>query len=380
MTTPPLTPALLKKLQVAGFETPGDCLWHVPIGYEDRTRVIPLKSLKIGEYTYFCGHVCQSEIVEYPRRMLKCLLEENGAFVMLRFFYFHAGQARQFQVGVRVACFGEIRFVGGYKEVAHPNYQILGAAEPAPLSEVLWPIYPKRVGFGDQKLREVIQMILAHTLASQGFQELLNPESMRILPLALQNMTALGALQILHAPTQIDPVLRESARVRLAFEELIAHQLSVRVAKRAEGAQAPCFLELSPQIAALKAALPFQLTQAQVRVAGEILQDLKRSQPMHRLLQGDVGSGKTVMAWMAALQVIHGGYQVALMAPTEILAEQHAQTAQRYLAPLGIAIRSLKSKMPVKLKRDVYQEIAAGTAQLVIGTHALFQERVEFAQ
>ncbi|MEJ8674571.1 ATP-dependent DNA helicase RecG [Chromobacterium amazonense] len=372
---PPAAPAaLVKKLEKLGIRRRFDLVLHLPLRYEDETHLYPIADAPYGQPVLVEGTVTAHEVSYKPRKQLRVQIEDGSGTLMLRFIHFYPSQLKQFVEGNRIRALGEIRrgFVGD--EIVHPKTREV--REGAPLAESLTPIYPTVNGLTQPVLRKLVHA----ELKSQKLDELL-PEPL-LSPLALQPFSE--AIRLLHQPPPewsaqqlADPQL--PAWQRLKFDELLAQQLSMRLAYRARRlGQAPRIAGDGSLSGKLLAQLPFSLTGAQRRVLDEIRADLKQPHPMHRLLQGDVGSGKTIVAALAALAAIEAGYQVALMAPTEILAEQHYLKLSGWLAPLGIQVSWLSGSLRKKAKQLALDEIASGQSRLAVGTHALFQDDVAF--
>ena len=377
------TAALLEKL---GLHSVQDILFHLPLRYEDRTRVCPIADTWPAQQVSVQGVVQSSEITFGKRRSWVIVLRDGSGSITLRFFHFSAAQKNAVEPGVTLRCFGEIKRGMRGVEMLHPEYKIIKDDAGPELAESLTPIYPTTEGLKQGSWR---------TLTEQALVELRRaaPEEYLAPLFALQAQHAghwqawslSDALFYLHRPPpdaslQLLELGQHPAQQRLIFEELVAQQLSmlqVRSQSRTQAARPiPSDTQLTPQ---LLASLPFRPTGAQHRVLQQIQQDLARTEPMLRLVQGDVGSGKTLVAALAALPVIQAGWQVALMAPTELLAEQHASTFRRWLEPLGVQIAWLGGKTKGKARDAELAAIADGSARLVIGTHALFQQQVQFA-
>jgi ATP-dependent DNA helicase RecG len=355
-------------------------LFLLPLRYEDRTRVALLGELKPGQRAAVEGEVLLTEIVFRGRRQMLCRIGDGSGFLTLRFFYFTTQQHNGLARGVRVRCFGEARRGPSGLEMVHPEYRRVGPQSVNVDEEHLTPIYPLTEGITQGRLRQLVGLALDQTTASDLTDWL--PPSI----LADSRLPTLReALQYVHRPPADAPVdllleWRHPAQRRLAFEELLAHQLSLKLLRQRIQRDPGWPLASDGQLKArLLSALPFQTTQAQRRVLSEIERDLALPTPMLRLVQGDVGCGKTVVAALAATQAVQLGRQVALMAPTELLAEQHRQNFQRWFEPLGISVALLTGRLTGKSRRAVLESIRGGLAPVVIGTHALFQEGVEFA-
>ncbi|WP_301151401.1 ATP-dependent DNA helicase RecG [Metapseudomonas otitidis] len=370
--------ALAEKLARVGLENLQDILFHLPLRYQDRTRVVPIGALRPGQDAVIEGQVTGADVVMGKRRSLLVRLHDGSGSLSLRFYHFSNAQRDGLKRGTQLRCYGEVRPGASGLEIYHPEYRALNGDEPPPVEQTLTPIYPTTEGLTQQRLRNLSQLALAR----------LGPHSLPDwLPDELARDYRLGpldeAIRYLHRPPP-DADLEELAegrhwaQHRLAFEELLTHQLSLQRLREQQRAQA------APQLPPAKdlprrylANLSFQPTGAQQRVAAEIAYDLAQPEPMLRLVQGDVGAGKTVVAALAALQALEAGYQVALMAPTEILAEQHYLNFSKWLEPLGIEVAWLAGKLKGKARAAALERIAAG-APMVVGTHALFQDEVTY--
>ncbi len=384
MTTPVTTlhgigKQVAEQLARLGIHTLEDMLFHLPLRYEDRTQIKSLNQLKVGESVLVEGTIQTAEVKFGKRRSLICTLSDGADTVMLRFFHFYPSQREKLIPGKHLRCFGEVR--QGYQnlELVHPQYECLDYFDSNPLLEDhLTPIYPSNSHLTQTVFYSLIDQIFQK-------QEIIDylPETVReqfnLLPIK-------EALQILHQPPPDVSInaLRDGkhpALRRLVFEELLAHHLSFHTLKiQARRQNAPSLDNAGQLTQTLLAQLPFKLTEAQQRVSQEIAADLRATHPMHRLLQGDVGSGKTIVAALSALQAIESGYQVAVMAPTELLSEQHQRTFSQWLEPLELQIAWLTGSLTKKKREQALEKMASGEAQLVIGTHALFQKDVEFAK
>ena len=378
---PPLT-APQKALRKLGLTRDIDLALHLPLRYEDETRIVRLSDARDGDSVQIEGEVTHQEVTFRPRRQLLVSVNDGSDTVVLRFFNFYPSQQKQMAVGSRIRARGELR--GGFAGLTmmHPTVRAAGGALPAALT----PVYPTVAQLSQPYLRKAVQAGLARADLSESVPEAVLNE---IGPLRLWDLRK--ALSFLHQPTP-DVSLAEledhshPAWQRLKAEELLAQQLSQLEARRArEHLRAPVLRGARGGLAEqLLAALPFQLTGAQRRVGEEIAHDLARAQPMHRLLQGDVGSGKTVVAALAACIAIDAGWQCALMAPTEILAEQHFAKLVEWLAPLlaarGQRVAWLTGSQKKKARGEMLALIDSGEAALVVGTHAVIQEQVRFAR
>ncbi len=372
-------PALEKKLARLRLACVEDLLFLLPLRYEDRTTVLRLGELQPGSKSMVCGKVLLAETVYRGRRSLLVRLGDGSGQLTLRFFYFSAQQQAQFQPGTEVCCFGEARAGSGGLEMVHPEYRIVRNGNNPLASDTLTPIYPTTDGVPQGRVRSLAAQALG-SMRRQPPAELL-PDTVRE---ELAMPTLKDALQYLHQPPlDADLALladgRHPCQQRLAFEELLAHYLSLRNLRRlASREAAPPLAGGDELVRRFVSSLPFTLTGAQVRVVDEITQDVGQPHPMMRLIQGDVGSGKTVVAAIACLKAIGCDMQAAVMAPTELLAEQHLDSFRDWYQPLGIEPCWLSGSQRAAAKRASLAAIADGSAQLVVGTHALFQEGVAF--
>ncbi|WP_323934573.1 ATP-dependent DNA helicase RecG [Aeromonas hydrophila] len=366
-----------EKLERLGLATVQDLLFHLPLRYEDRTQVWPIGDLPPGLHGAVEGEIQDTQLVMGRRRMLVCRISDGTGTLTLRFFNFTAAQKNSLSPGRLMRCFGEVR-PGKYGlEMAHPEYKLLGEEQAGQTEEALTPVYPTTEGLRQLTLRSLTDQALAQ-LDLYGVEELL--------PAGLypQQIDLAAALKLLHRPPpSVALALLESgqhpAQQRLVLEELLAHNLSVLKVRAQAQTQLARALKPAPALVEqLLGALPFTPTGAQNRVVAEIGRDLQQSHPMMRLVQGDVGSGKTLVAALAALQAIGNGCQVGLMAPTELLAEQHAINFAKWLAPLGIGVGWLAGKQKGKAREEALAAIKDGSVKMVVGTHAIFQEQVVF--
>jgi ATP-dependent DNA helicase RecG len=372
--------ALALRLRALGVETTQDLVFLLPSRYEDRTHVIPLGELRPGARAAVEGDVLLTEVVFRGRRQMLCRIADGSGFLTLRFFYFSTQQQNGLARGARVRCFGEVRRGPQGLEIVHPEYRRIDPQSRVPFEEHLTPIYPLTEGVTQGRLRMVVGLALDQWGA--GDIEDWLPASV----LADSRLPSLrDALLYVHRPpadAAVDLLMsgRHPAQRRLAFEELLAHQLSLKLLRRRIQSDPGWPLASNSALKkSLLAALPFRLTDGQQRALLEIESDLKLDKPMLRLVQGDVGCGKTLVAALAASQAVQSGRQVALMAPTELLAEQHAQNFRRWFEPLGIAVASLTGRQTGKARAAVLKGVRTGHASIVVGTHALFQESVQFA-
>ncbi|SIO68414.1 ATP-dependent DNA helicase RecG [Paraburkholderia phenazinium] len=383
------TPALAKtvdKLAKLGLTSDINLVLHLPMRYEDETSLTPIAHLLPGGIAQTEGVVFDNEIAYRPRRQLLVKLrDEDGDELVLRFLNFYGSQVKQMAIGARLRVRGDVR--GGFfgMEMVHPAVRVVDGDTPLP--QALTPVYPSTAGVSQAYLRKAIDNALSRT----ALPELL-PEAVArtyLQPLGVPPL--MEAVRMLHHPgvDSDETALMDGthpAWVRIKFEELLAQQMSLKRAHDERRTRAAPSMprrtadDPASLVARLLKALPFSLTRAQERVGGEIALDLTQPHPMQRLLQGDVGSGKTIVAALAAAQAIDAGYQAALMAPTEILAEQHARKLRGWLEPLGVSVAWLAGSLKTKEKRAAIEAAALGTAQLVIGTHAIIQDAVEFAR
>jgi ATP-dependent DNA helicase RecG len=372
--------ALAERLRALGVETTQDLLFLLPLRYEDRTRVVPLGELLPGQRAAVEGEVMLTEVAFRGRRQMLCKIADGSGFLTLRFFYFTAQQQTGLSRGVRIRCFGEARRGPAGLEMVHPEYRRVDPSVAPTADDHLTPIYPATEGVTQGRLRMLVGMALDQS-SPRDLEDWL-PAAV----LADSRLPTLReALNYVHRPPADAPVeqlleWRHPAQRRLAFEELLAHQLSLKLLRQRIQSDPGWPLVSDGSLkAGLLSGLPFHLTQAQRRVLREIEEDLTHPKPMLRLVQGDVGCGKTLVAALAATHAVQMGRQVALMAPTELLADQHAQNFRHWFEPLGIAVALLTGRQTGKARSAALAGIRAGHAPIVIGTHALFQESVEFA-
>lgn len=365
-----------KALEKLGLVRDIDLALHLPLRYEDETRITRLADARDGDTVQVEGVVTDSQVSLRPRRQLVVTLDDGSDTVRLRFFSFYPSHQKTLAVGQRIRARGELR--GGFlgREMVHPSFKAV--TPDTPLAEALTPVYPASAQLPQAYLRKAVGAALARA----DLSEVLPPE---VVPPGLPTLRE--ALHFLHHPSpRVSLATLEDrshpAWLRLKFEELLAQQLSQLQAQRERARlQAPPLrAEREGLHERLLAALPFRLTEAQRRVVEEIAQDLARPQPMHRLLQGDVGSGKTVVAALAAAVAVGAGWQCALMAPTEILAEQHFRKLVGWLEPLGVGVAWLTGSQKGRARREMLERVASGAASLVVGTHAVIQDQVEFAR
>ncbi|MBE1158947.1 ATP-dependent DNA helicase RecG [Dyella acidiphila] len=374
-------PALVETLQRMGLHTVQDLWFHLPLRYEDRTHLVPMADLRPGMRAQVVGVVEAVEKTYRYRPQLKVAIGDGVMqTLLLRFFHFNKAQAEQFHVGTRLLCYGEVRQSGIGLEIVHPQYRRLDEAAEVVLDERLTPVYPTTEGLGQKRLAGVIGKAL-QLLPAEAELELIPPALC-----AEFGLTSLReALLYVHRPpadARMDQLMqgRHPAQQRLAFEELLSQHMSLKRLRMAvRERHAPVLADRGKHQQRWLQGLPFKLTGAQQRVIAEVAADTSQSHPMLRLVQGDVGSGKTAVACAAALSAVEVGCQVALMAPTELLAEQHLRNFRHWLEPLGIAVEWLAGKQQGKARQQAMQRVTEG-APVVIGTHALMQEGVAFSR
>lgn len=374
------SPQVQEKLSRLGIATELDLVLHLPIRYEDETHLFPIADAPPGQTVQVEGVIIHNEVVFRPRRQLVCQVEDNSGVLVMRFLNFYGSQIKTYAVGKRVRLLGEIR--GGFfgAEMVHPKCRIVRAGES--LADTMTPVYPVTAGLTQTILGKLIAQALRNVQQTQMLTETIPSSIIRKYRLAglqdsvmcLHNPPPEASIEALQ--TRTHPAWR-----RIKFDELLAQQLSMRLHYRQRRSHAaPALVQKDTLKQQFLVQLNFALTAAQIRVSAEISRDLASAYPMQRLLQGDVGSGKTIVAALAALQAIENGYQAAIMAPTEILAEQHFQKLTGWFEPLGIKVAWLSGSQKKKQKQAISEEIASGAAQLAVGTHALFQDQVIFHQ
>jgi ATP-dependent DNA helicase RecG len=372
-------PALAEKLARLGVVQVQDLLFVLPSRYEDRTQISSIGELRAGARAVVEGEIQLTEVAYRRRRQLLCRITDGTGSLTLRFFYFSGAQQANLARGARIRCFGEVRRGPLGLEIVHPEYRRTGP-EQAPLEEVLTPIYPTTEGVPQARLRSLIELALKEAERS-GVRDWIPPAMLA--DLALPSLV--DALTMMHRPPR-DAHLPEllsghhPAQRRLAFEELLAHQLSLRLLRQEIQSDPAAPLQDEALEQRLLRSLPFQLTGAQRRALAEVDRDLSASRPMVRLVQGDVGCGKTVVAAAAAARAVGSGMQAALMAPTELLAEQHAKNFERWFGALDVPVTLITGSLPARTRRSALAAVANGDINIVVGTHALFQESMEFAR
>ena len=374
-------PALAKTLEKLSLYRVEDLLFLLPLRYEDRTQLVKIGTLEAGARCLVSGEVLLAETVFRGRRNLLVRVSDGSGQLTLRFFHFSRQQQAQFQVGINITCFGEVRRGQSGFEMIHPEYRVMRNGQDAVTSDSLTAIYPATEGVQQGRLR---------SLTDQALQQMRAAPPEELLPSAITSKLGMpslaDAINYLHRPppdadTQQLLAGTHPCQQRLAFEELLAHYLSLRSLRVLAAAEdAIALTDGNEDVSGFIKELPFHLTGAQDRVVNDILADLAEPHPMMRLIQGDVGSGKTVVAAIACVKAIACGVQAAIMAPTEILAEQHWRSFSDWFRPLGIEVAWLSGSQRAAARRESLQAIGNGGAKLVVGTHALFQEGVSFHQ
>jgi ATP-dependent DNA helicase RecG len=375
-------PRLEERLAELGIHAVEDLLFHLPLRYEDRTQLHAIGSVRPGTRVLLEGQIEHSAIVRARRAMLVVVLSDGTGRITLRFFHFRAHQKTQLARGTRLRCFGEVR--AGYQglEMVHPSYTRIVPGREPPVADRLTPVYPSAEGLGQNTWIRLTDQALTALAGSQLELEELLPEA---LTRNLRLPSLAEAIAFIHRPPPDADVAAlvqrdHPAQHRLAMEELLAHNVSMqRLHRRQRARSAPALASESGAEQRFLGQLPFELTQAQQRVRDEIFRDLAQAHPMQRLVHGDVGSGKTVVAALAVLRAVGNGHQAAIMAPTEILAEQHLRVFSEWFQPLGIQPVWLSSKITGKARRAALEALA-DDASVAIGTHALMQEGVAFSR
>ena len=371
-------PQVAKRLARLGIHTIQDVLFHLPLRYQDRTRLSPIGEVRPGQEVMIHGEVLFSALRPGRRRSLVTMISDNTGTLTMRQFHFNAAQQRSLKRGCWIQCYGKVRAGSAGSELVHPEYRILSGPEDTVIESSLTPVYPTTEGLGQKTWWKLTSEALSRS--TKDVPELLPEDT-----IGLTGLPQIGkALQLIHRPlpemdTKIFSEGGHPAQLRLAFEELLAHHLAVRCRRRhRESNCAPVIAQPVDLWPRLEESLEFSLTGAQQRVIGEVLVDLARPQPALRLIQGDVGCGKTVVAVAAALAAVEAGLQAVIMAPTELLAEQHFRTFGAWLSMLGFKPVWLTGKTSGSERRKVVDQLASGQAEIGIGTHALFQEDVRY--
>ena len=369
-----LSAGTLARLAKLGIARRFDLVLHLPLRYDDETSLCPIADALPGAELLVQGTVTDCDIKYRPKRQLVCRISDGSGELTLRFLNFYGSQVKTLAPGNIVRVFGSVRIGHFGAEMVHPRYRVV--VPDAPVAEVLTPIYPTTAGMGQDSLRRLIARALdSDSLSATRPASVL--ESLGLPPFE-------AAVRLLHNPPPDIAQAALQGRVhpawrRMKFDELLAQQLSMRVHyRRRRAAGAPVLKARGNLVNALLQRLPFQLTRAQNTVLAQIREDIGQAHPMQRLLQGDVGSGKTVVAALAALQCVENGYQAAVMAPTEILAEQHYRKFTEWLAPLDIRVAWISGGIKKSDKKQMVTDVALGRAQIVVGTHALFEDEVVF--
>ncbi|WP_289303031.1 ATP-dependent DNA helicase RecG [Methylophaga sp. UBA3996] len=369
-----------ERLLKIGVQQIQDLLFHLPLRYQDRTRLMPLGALKLQQEVLVEGTIQISQVKFGRRRSLLCHISDGTGSLILRFFHFSKAQQLQLEKGRKIRCFGEVRNGPSSFEMVHPEYQLIDSTNIVPVDSELTPVYPTTEGLHQLSLRKLIKQALSF-LENGLMPELVIPEA-RCHDVAEFSLTE--ALKFVHQPPPDAPVQQlidrqHPAQKRLAYEELLAQQLTMKkLRQQTQHHRAP---ELKPdrtQREALLRQLPFPLTAAQQRVLTEIEADMTKPFPMQRLVQGYVGSGKTVVAALAAIDAVSAGSQAVMMAPTELLAEQHFKTFTQWLTPLGMTVGWCAGKQTAAERRQVLEQLKSGEIKVAVGTHALFQDEVIF--
>lgn len=378
---PGVGPKITQKLNNINLSTFKDALFHLPYRYVDRTKVTKISDLKLNNYVVIEGEIESVGIVFSKRRTLICRISDNYGSVIIRFYKFNNSQKSQFIKGAYIRCFGIAHRGKSSFEFYHPEYSIMEKSNLKPLDTTLSPIYPTTIGLSQNKLRDIIKGVLDHLCLNQTDADFKPLDSKKLM---VTKFSSSEALKFLHNPpsnTDLDVLESRSHPMQkiLSLEELTAYQIGLLSERKAikSHTSKPMFRDLESEGIFLNN-LNFKMTSAQTRVIKEIADDISSIKPMHRLVQGDVGSGKTVVAAFCSLQILLNNKQVAIMAPTEILAEQHRLNFLEWLNPFKYQIDLLSSKVKGKLREEVYQRIEDGSTQVIIGTHALFQENVKY--
>jgi len=367
-----------EKLQRLGIYTEMDLVLHLPLRYEDETHLFPIRDAPLGKAVQVEGVIVHNEILLKPRRQLVCRVEDGSGMLCMRFLNFYGSQIKAYAVGKRVRLFGEIRHGFFGSEMVHPKCRIINRDEP--LAVAMTPVYPVTAGLPQKILSNLVGQVLNNPHDKSILDETVPPEIIRKNRLSGFRESV---LTLHYPPPDVSVVTLQNqthpAWQRIKFDELLAQQLSMRLHYRQRrNRKAPRLRHKQALCDVFMVQLPFSLTAAQQRVVKEISRDLDSDHPMQRLLQGDVGSGKTIVAALAALQAIDNGYQAAIMAPTEILAEQHFQKLSAWFEPLGVQVAWLSGSQKKKDRQAVLTVVESGEAMLAVGTHALFQDQVNF--
>ncbi len=369
-------PKVAAKLTKLGVERVGDLLCLLPQRYEDRTAIRPLGGLGPGEKVLIEGEIELAEVALRRRRSLLCRVSDGTGAITLRFFHFNRAQQHALARGARVRCYGEVRTGPAGLEMVHPEHRVIGVGEPEPTA-TLTPVYPTTEGLHQLTVRRLVEKLILR-LQREPMPDYLDDQ----LPAGWPDFTA-AIVRLHNPPVDTSAALLATGQLpeqrRLALEELVAQRLGLRrTALAARSETATPLQAAEPALERFRAGLGFELTSAQARAAHEMLEDLAKRVPMTRLLQGDVGSGKTVVAALGAVVAASAGYQTAVMAPTELLAEQHFANFARWLEPLGIGVTNVMGSLSQRARTAALEQVASGAVAVAVGTHALFQESVRF--
>lgn len=373
-------PSLEKKFNQIGIFNVQDLLFHLPFRYEDRTHVHQIEKVRAGEVVQLEGEIISSNIQFGRRRYLRCVIKDQTGFISLKFFHFSKSQMQSLATGNLIRCYGEVRRSRNGMEIYHPEYKTLPNFNDIPIDNYLTPIYPSTEGLQQIRIRNAIKQAMKLMESSHDVEDHIPTKLVK--KLDLEGLTE--AIRLLHKPPSDTQLNWNEAGInpgqkRLAFEELLAHRLCMRRARDVSNKRkAPQLRADDKLLSQYLQALPFKLTNAQSLAYQEISKDLNGVCPMQRLLQGDVGSGKTVVAALTALHALSNGYQVAIMAPTEILAEQHLSNFEAWFTPLGISVGWLSGRTKGAERSRKLKDLAIGHCELLIGTHALFQSDVVY--
>jgi len=382
-------PKVAEKLTKLGLNTLQDILFHLPYRYEDRTRVVPVGALQHGQSALIEVTVDYANIAftrkGKSRRMLLLHVTDGTGSILLRFFYFNKSQQQNLIAGTKLRCFGDVRYGASSLEIVHPEYLTINENTAAPIEATLTPVYPTTDGVSQILLRRLSSQCLNLLKNENVLPDFLQKNYLQLSQLNLQQHYSLNeALKYVHRPppdANVNELIeaQHASQLRLIFEELLAQHLSLQALREKNKKHSASQLESNNHLLyQFIKSLPFELTQAQQKVNQAILNDLESGTPMMRLVQGDVGSGKTVVAALACLKAVESNMQAAIMAPTEILAEQHFKNFTQWFAPLGIKVAWLSGQIKGKKRAQVLEKIISGEAQIIVGTHALFQNDVEY--
>jgi ATP-dependent DNA helicase RecG len=374
-------PRVATKLEKLGIRTVQDLLFHLPSRYQDRTRIHAIASLRPGQEAVVEAEVIHADVVFHRRRMLLIDVRDDSGRLTLRFFHFGTPLQQRLRQGATVRCFGEVRQGFNGLEMVHPELHVISEDTPQNVEQHLTPIYPTTEGMHQINLRKLSDLAIRWLRDSK--HQLIDWLPAACLNEAVHYTLDEALLYVHRPPANADMCMleegRHPARLRLAFEELVAQQLSlIRLRLQARKQSAPLLKGSGALFRELESLLPFTLTSAQQRVIQQIVNDISSAHPMQRLVQGDVGSGKTIVAAAACLYAVEAGYQVAIMAPTELLAEQHYHSFAQWLTPLGISLVWLSGKLKGESRKTALTKLASGEAAVAIGTHALVQQGVIF--